>query len=84
MKVCKQSLCNEGEERKGELNLAANCCHKCPSKADGLQQRSQPPRSGGGGKERWGSGGETPGEIFGTTPLRTLGDAHFEYRNAPI
>ena len=25
-----------------------------------------------------------PGKIFGTTPLRTLGNAHFKYRNAPI
>ena len=43
-----------------------------------VQQRSQVRSKEGGGKERWGSGGEAPGKIFGTTPLRTLGNAHFE------
>ena len=48
------------------------------------QRRRQPPRSGGGGRDIWGSGGEAPGKFFGATPFKTLGNAHFEDRNTPF
>ena len=47
----------------------------CPTAAE-------PASTKWGDKKRGGC--EAPGKIFGTMPFRTLGNAHFKYRNAPI